>query len=360
MKTACQNKNLMQNTAWACGLILIGALLSAGCAAPVVKEPVAFSKIPESEIMLDATPEQRIYTLQIGDLLDVKFYNNGALNETIIVRPDGKISIQPIGEMQAEGLTPLQLERRMEKKFQQLLPEKEKERIKQSGRKFSRPKYYLRIGDLIEIKFYKNSELNQVAVVRPDGKISLEPIGEIQAEWRTPEEVRIALENEFKKHLTDPIVTVIVREFTTPEVYQGGEITLIVRKYATPMVYVGGEITDPGVIPLDYRKEISALEAVIRRGGFKRSADPRSIVILRKSGGENPEFYIIDLKDHLRLARNQDIILKPYDIVFVPRSRISNMIEFMEQYFDELIPVMKTVGLGFNYDLNPDDTVKVR
>ena len=332
--------------------MLLCIVIFTGCATPVVREITEFEPLPAP--ILEEEQIAKAYYIQVGDVMSIKFYNNPALNEEVVVRPDGLISIQPIGEVKAEGLTPLELENELQKRFINLLaiPDKIKN---ESDRVPARGKYYLRIGDLLEIKFYQNSELNQVIPVRPDGKISLEPIGEIQAEWRTPDELRDELMQKYAEVFTSPKITVIVKEFAVPEIYHGGRITVIVRKYATQFVYVGGEVYASGLIPLDYRKEITALEAVIQQGGFKNTGDPTCIVILRNSGEENPSFLLIDLKSHLRLKSRQDIILQPYDIVWVPKSRISTMIEFMDQYFNQLIPVYKTIGVGFNYDLNPSE-----
>lgn len=91
-------------------LIVILALLL-GCASQntVVKyEPPPGAAGPQEP------PE---YFIQPGDELDIKFFYNPNLNETILVRPDGKISLQLVDEVRAAGLTPAQLDDVLTQKY---------------------------------------------------------------------------------------------------------------------------------------------------------------------------------------------------------------------------------------------------
>lgn len=86
----------------ACGLYVVLALLvSSGCA--TVSKPTKIANLKPEELSVPADWEYRI---QVGDQLDVKFYFNPDLNEHLVVRPDGKISMQLVPEMKVVGLTP--------------------------------------------------------------------------------------------------------------------------------------------------------------------------------------------------------------------------------------------------------------
>lgn len=193
--------------------------------------------------------------------------------------------------------------------------------------------YILQAGDVIDIKFFYNSDLDEKVTIRPDGRISLQLIDEIKAVGLTPVELDDILSERYSN---------ILRQ---------AEIAVIVKEFAGQRVYVGGEINKPGFIPI--AGKLSALQAIFQRGGFKDSAELKNVVILRDQQNASPLFLTLDLKDHLRDANNNDILLEPYDIVFVPKSTIAKMDQFVDQYIKKLIPISMNVGFNWVYDLNP-------
>ena len=192
--------------------------------------------------------------------------------------------------------------------------------------------YVLRIGDIIDVKFFYQQELNETQAIRPDGKISLELIEEIEAAGLKPSELRQLLIEKYRPLLNKPAVAVIVRE------------------PARERVFVGGEVVIPGVVPLS--GEMTVLQALMQAGGMKSTAHTENIVILRNQGTETPVYITLDLKNDLELSgKRHDIALHPMDIVFVPKSPIAKANEFVEQYIDKLIPMQRSVGVYYN--LNP-------
>jgi len=183
----------------------------------------------------------------------------------------------------------------------------------------------LRSGDKIEIKFYSAPELNDSQQIRPDGKITLQLVGDVQAAGRTPGELSADLKEAFTSQLKYPQVTVIVREM-----YQ--------RK-----VYVAGEVERPGLVELP--GDISVLDAVMICGGFNMSkAELSSVIVMRHDNAGNRVGYKVDLRDAIAGGTTSNFILQPQDIVFVPRTPIVNVNNFLEQYVTGLVP--KT---GFTY-----------
>ncbi|GJL55203.1 MAG: hypothetical protein NPIRA02_23350 [Nitrospirales bacterium] len=75
--------------------------------------------------------------------------------------------------------------------------------------------YRIQVGDLLDVKFFFNPDLNQEATVRPDGKISLQLIGEVMASGQTVEELKALLKQRYENELKNPSITVILRSFTT-------------------------------------------------------------------------------------------------------------------------------------------------
>ena len=83
--------------------------------------------------------------------------------------------------------------------------------------------YIIQPGDLLEIKFFYNPEMNDGMTVRPDGRISMQLIGDVMAYGRSPNDLSILLRQKYDKELKNPEITVIVRSFGS-RVYVDGEV----------------------------------------------------------------------------------------------------------------------------------------
>jgi len=84
--------------------------------------------------------------------------------------------------------------------------------------------YIIQAGDQLDIKFFYNPELNDSVTVRPDGKISLQLVDEVQAAGQTPAQLDDFLTEKYAKELRKPVITVIVKSFASQRVYVGGEV----------------------------------------------------------------------------------------------------------------------------------------
>jgi polysaccharide biosynthesis/export protein len=125
--------------------------------------------------------------------------------------------------------------------------------------------YKLAQGDKLRIEVYKDAQLSQNVQIRPDGKITLPLLGDLQADGRTPIQLRDIIADQLKTYMTNPVVTVIVVE-TKPAV-----------------AYVTGEVNHPGAVQLQ-EDQITVLQALALAGGLKDFADSKNIKILRKAG----------------------------------------------------------------------------
>lgn len=193
------------------------------------------------------------------------------------------------------------------------------------------PRYLLQLGDVIEIKHFNNPELNERFPIRPDGRISLELIGEVQAAGLTPEQLRQTLTERYAPLVKKAEVAVIVREF-------GGN-----------RIYVGGEVNSPGVLRTN--GDMTLLQALVEAGGWRRSAQLGNIVILRNQGTTEPLILIVDVKESFKSGKpTRNPTLAPQDIVFVPKSRVAKVSDFMDQYVNEILPAPVTLGLSYVLD----------
>ncbi len=187
--------------------------------------------------------------------------------------------------------------------------------------------YVLQLGDVVDVKLFYNPELDETLPIRPDGRISLQLVGEVKAAGLTPAELRERLREEYSEALRRPEIAVIVKEF------------------AGRKVYVGGEVNAPGILRPAGR--LTALQAIFAAGGFKDSAQLGHVVVLRHQGTPEPLFLTVDLRQSLTGEETSDLVLEPYDIVFVPKTRIARMNQLVDQYVRELLPISLTLGVSY-------------
>jgi polysaccharide export outer membrane protein len=113
---------------------------------------------------------------------------------------------------------------------------------------------------------------------------------------------------------------------------------------AAPLkVFVGGEVDKPGVY--DMPGDINALQAVIMAGSFKTSARRSQVVIIRRGPDGRAMLRTVDLRAGSGNPAVDLVPLRRFDVVYVPRSSVSEAGLFVQQYFRDLSPVQ----LGFDY-----------
>lgn len=183
--------------------------------------------------------------------------------------------------------------------------------------------YYLQPGDQIDVKFFYDPELNETVTIRPDGKISLQLVEEIEATGLTPAELDKIITERYGEELERPEVAVIVRTF-------GGQ-----------KVYVGGEVKSPRTLTLT--GDLTVMQSIIDAGGLTKSAKKTDIVVIRRGSDYKPVPYKINL-EKLLAGQEKDIRLQPFDIVYVPKSTISNVNEWIDKYIRLMIPIPISVG----------------
>jgi protein involved in polysaccharide export with SLBB domain len=194
--------------------------------------------------------------------------------------------------------------------------------------------YVIQPGDRLDIKFFYNSELNEQVTVRPDGRISLQLAHETMATGITPAELTLLLTEKYSRELEKP------------------EITVIVRSFSAQKVFVGGEVNNPGI--LDLTRPMTVLQSIFGAGGTKDTARTREVIVIRRSSNNQPLIIPVNVEKVIAgTDPGQDITLLPFDVVFVPKSSIANVNQWVDQYLSKIVP--SWVGFGVGYQLNPDD-----
>jgi polysaccharide export outer membrane protein len=117
-----------------------------------------------------------------------------------------------------------------------------------------------------------------------------------------------------------------------------------IKATAPLKVFVGGEVGNPGVY--DMAGDGDALRAVIQAGGFKTSSKRSSVVIIRRGPNGRAMLRTADLLSGMTNGKADLVPLRRFDIVYVPRSGVSEAGLFMQQYFRDLLPI------NFSYAIN--------
>jgi polysaccharide export outer membrane protein len=156
-------------------------------------------------------------------------------------------------------------------------------------------------GDELTIEFFNHPELSNEHIVRNDGKIMLQLIGEVKASGKTPGDLAKEIEQRYEGVLRQP------------------KLAISLLSQPDQVVYVAGEVITPGQIPL--REHITIIQAIMQAGGFQSiRADMSRVVLIRYSGGKR----YMQTFDMMALLNGGDVpggttFLEPGDIVYVPK-----------------------------------------
>ena len=152
--------------------------------------------------------------------------------------------------------------------------------------------------DVLRIDVWKENEISRSVPVRPDGKISLPLLNDVQAAGRTSMELANTITEGLKKFINSPQVTVTVTEINSRR------------------VYVTGEVTRPGAFPL--LPNMTVLQALTSAGGFTQFARLKKIYVLRTEDGKQVK-HPFNYKDVVNGNRPEDnIVLQSGDTIVVP------------------------------------------
>lgn len=154
--------------------------------------------------------------------------------------------------------------------------------------------------DVLEITVWRNSDLSKVVTVRPDGKVSLPLIGDVEAVGKSAGQLAELIATRLKEYKENPQVSIVVQQ---------------VNSYA---IYVMGEITRPGKFPL--KSKTTLLQAITLAGGFTPNAARNKLVVFRFGDKGQKDIKIKASYDDiiLRDSSTQNIELKPGDTIVVP------------------------------------------
>ena len=184
------------------------------------------------------------------------------------------------------------------------------------------PQYRLYPGDEIDIAVPSAPELSKTVTVQPDGRIMLPLVTPQMAAGRTSSELEAQLGQAYASQLLRPDVTVTVR--------------------AAPLkVFVGGQVSKPGVY--DMPGDIDALRAVVEAGDFISGAKRSQVVVIRRGRDGRAMMRTVNLD--ARSTPHDLVPLRRFDIVYVPKTGLAELADFMTQLRNAL-PISFSYAFG--------------
>lgn len=190
-------------------------------------------------------------------------------------------------------------------------------------------RYRIQGGDELEVVFFTHPDQNRFVTVRPDGYVTLPYLGDVKAEDKTPEDLAGELQETYAEVLVSPRVDVIVQKMGA-------------------RFYVLGEVLQPG--EFEYERRIDIMQALAAAGGYEDSARLSNIVLLRKGYGSEKSFAaVLNLRDYMGSEnRSGSLQVRPYDIVWVPRSNISRWDNATNQLLQGILDSQDVVIKGWS------------
>jgi polysaccharide biosynthesis/export protein len=181
------------------------------------------------------------------------------------------------------------------------------------------PRYQMRAGDEFDLNFELTPELNQTITVQPDGYITLRQVGDVYVNGLTVPVVTERVSAAYSRVLSDPKISILLKDFEKP------------------YFIADGQFDHPG--KYDLRGDTTVTQAVAIAGGFTKDAKHSQVVLFRRVNDNWVEAHLINVKQmESNRDLSEDLHLKPGDMIYVPKNKISKIQQFLPSYGMSIIP----------------------
>jgi polysaccharide export outer membrane protein len=268
-------------------------------------------------------PTEKEYTLEVGDVIDVQFYYHSEVNRTVTIHPDGNISLARKGNIRAAGLTTQQLKENITRLYSD---------------DFKDPSVTITLIEFNQaLKGFKEAITSdrqghsKSILVRPDGYVSLFHLEkDIRAAGMTLPQLQSDVSQKYHRY------------------FDSLTISIALESTASNLVYVSGEVESPDSYQLVQPTTVSQI--LSQAGIIWQNAELGSIVVIRRNKEGKPSGILVDLNKVIGEGDiDSDLLLRRFDVVYVPKNRITRANVFVEQYISNMLP--DQVRLNFGYGL---------
>jgi len=171
-------------------------------------------------------------------------------------------------------------------------------------------RYTVHPSDVLALSFVLSPEFDQIVTVQPDGYISLRSVGDLRAAGQTLPQLTESVKTAYSKILHDPLISIDLKDFEKP------------------YFVVGGQVGKPG--KFEWRGDVTLTQAIAIAGGLTDAAKHSQVLMFRRISDQWTEAKVINMKKMLN-ARNlqEDPVLQPGDMLFVPKNALSKIKPFL-------------------------------
>jgi polysaccharide export outer membrane protein len=160
------------------------------------------------------------------------------------------------------------------------------------------------------VNFELSPEFNQTVTVQPDGFISLRGVGDVRVAGDTVPELTEILRQAYAKILSDPLISVLLKDFEKP------------------YFVADGQVGKPGKYEL--RGQTTITQAIAVAGGFTEASKHSQVLLFRRIDDQWTEAKIINVKKMEKSGNlTEDPFLHPGDMLFVPKNTMSKIQKFI-------------------------------
>jgi len=263
----------------------------------------------------------RPYRIGIGDELELDFDFNRDLNRTMVVRPDGMISLPGKGEVRAVGLTPAALSDQIARRFDDVARSPV---VTVIIRRFTTP-----AEDLAEVVRNGADGRARTALVRPDGGVDLPLASNVPAAGMTLNELSAALNARYAREVG------------------GVTVTARLSQIAANQIFVFGEVRQAGAIPAPAPRTL--LQLVAAAGGPMPTGAMDQVRVLYFDAVGRPRVRQVNLQRVLDdLAVEEDMVVPPNATVWVPPTQVARVGRWVDQVIRQIF-LFNGTSISFNY-----------
>lgn len=269
------------------------------------------------------------YKLEVQDRLTISFPFQPQFSTSVLIRPDGRISLPLVGEVVAAAETPASLTNKLKQLYSKYIISPQ---LTVSVQEFS-----VKIAELKRAITTASRGQSKIAPVTPDGRIALPIIGNIQAAGLTVSQLEKIINQKYGAY---------VHTLHT---------TLILNEVHNAKCYVLGEVKNPGAYEVTHMS--SLLNAITSAGGHLSSGNLDQVLIFRSDGLREPVVYLVNVRKMLDEGKVfAGLSLRPADIVYVPKGSVDRLNDVIAKIFTKgvygVIPFQVNYGINYNTNNN--------
>ncbi len=280
------------------------------------------------EIMFFIQPsmEDKIYRVHVGDKLSIKFRYHSDFSTDCVVRPDGRITLPFRGELSVAGKTPDQIARYIAHIYSNEFRDPVVSVIVQR---------YSSNAEIIEKTLSSSIQgMSLKLTIGSDGKINLPYIGTIDSAGKSVRELETIINELYSQRA------------------KGVKTTVLLAEAKGQRIFVFGAVKKPGLFPVSGPTTI--VQAIAMAGGLTTSGDIHKIGVLYWDSDLQPRIRTVSMSRIINnLQLDEDLILPPNSVIYVPFSPVAKVGLFIKQYIKDIF-MFNGVSLGFSYELHSE------